>query len=299
MCRLAAFPPGYPKEAAHYLMDDMVKGNRDGSGVAYIKDGKFWTVRHPGPMVEIKDPADAFFGHMPCDSWTIAHVRFATHGVKAKRNTHPFFFNRFAVVHNGVYSDYNVLRTLMKDKVTWTSETDSEVAGWIFDKLGPVAFLNTMGYAGVYLGLHKKGGLWAVNTSSGGDLKVVETEHGALLASELPFVLPDKRLQRGCWHFDKKGILKNSWTEKAAEPVTHSYQTSSPSYRGQSENYRGGRPVTSCGGELFTGDGYHKDKKILSYTEEEFDALTQEEFNNLSNDDIQAYMERNYGGLSD
>ncbi len=67
----------------------------------------------------------------------IAHTRWATHGKVTKNNTHPFQSQdgNFAVVHNGIISNYRDLRTqLSREGFKFDSETDTEVIPHLLDK---------------------------------------------------------------------------------------------------------------------------------------------------------------------
>ena len=67
----------------------------------------------------------------------IAHTRWATHGKVTQKNTHPFTSvdGNFAVVHNGIISNYHKLRSqLNKEGYGFTSETDTEVIAHLLEK---------------------------------------------------------------------------------------------------------------------------------------------------------------------
>ena len=67
----------------------------------------------------------------------IAHTRWATHGKVTKGNTHPFTSSdgNFAVVHNGIISNYRPLRdSLQKEGFKFSSETDTEVIAHLLEK---------------------------------------------------------------------------------------------------------------------------------------------------------------------
>jgi glutamine---fructose-6-phosphate transaminase (isomerizing) len=67
----------------------------------------------------------------------IAHTRWATHGKVTLANTHPFTSNdnNFAVVHNGIISNYRPLRDqLKKEGCKFFSETDTEILAHLLEK---------------------------------------------------------------------------------------------------------------------------------------------------------------------
>ena len=67
----------------------------------------------------------------------IAHTRWATHGKVTKENTHPFTSrdDNFAVVHNGIISNYRPLKAqLQKEGFKFSSETDTEVLAHLLEK---------------------------------------------------------------------------------------------------------------------------------------------------------------------
>ena len=67
----------------------------------------------------------------------IAHTRWATHGTVTRDNTHPFTScdGRFALVHNGIISNYRFLRDgLIGEGHIFRSETDTEVIPHLLEK---------------------------------------------------------------------------------------------------------------------------------------------------------------------
>lgn len=207
MCRLAAFPPNFPKKDAYNIMWNFLKGNTDGTGSLHVKDGQFVTRRYPYSLTKVVKEQKILLGHMPYPGWTVVHVRAASHGSNKVANTHPFIKGKWGVVHNGVWSEYNIAKAALHRLVEFEGDTDTEVAAYVFSAIGPKKFSKLIDFGGVYLGLHQSGDLWAVKTS--GDLVRAETKYGQVLASELPDKYDDdeKEVKEGWVHLSADGKI--------------------------------------------------------------------------------------------
>jgi len=98
----------------------------DSAGLAVIgSDDTLQRLRTQGKVRELENALMSSDLH---GTTGIAHTRWATHGVPSEHNAHPLMsHDQFALVHNGIIENHDVLRTkLLKEGYSFSSETDSE-----------------------------------------------------------------------------------------------------------------------------------------------------------------------------
>ena len=136
MCRVAAFPPGFPRKEALEILANFENKNTDGTGSAYVLDGKFVVDKWAKPFSSVIR-TKPFLSHMPYNGWTLAHLRAASHGDNVKKNTHPFVVGPWAFIHNGIWSEYNLVQLALSKQIKMEGETDSEVAATFLEYYRP------------------------------------------------------------------------------------------------------------------------------------------------------------------
>ena len=227
MCRLACFPPNFPQDKALEMLLEIEASNTDGVGSVHLSEnGEFVVNKYPTSLSKVMEKGTPFLHHMAngdFNGWTLTHLRAASHGAVAMKNTHPFIIdNKWGFVHNGVWSDYDVVKLALSKTIKFEGETDTEVAGHLFSIAGPKAFCETINSAGVFCGLRKDGALFIVKTS--GSLEFNELPNKTIVAAsdikraEYPQA---ELIQSGWYYFNKSGKLIKS--SKKTTVFTNSY----------------------------------------------------------------------------
>ena len=79
----------------------------DSSGIAFLDSDKLCIKKSVGRIVELEKKVDNYDVNL-----SIAHTRWATHGIANEVNAHPHSAcdKNIAIVHNGVIENYKILK---------------------------------------------------------------------------------------------------------------------------------------------------------------------------------------------
>ena len=103
----------------------------DSAGISTIFNNELVTRKAVGKVAQLIEKNADLKGKI-----AISHTRWATHGPASKANAHPHSHEDSAWVHNGIINNHSKLRNSLKAKgYEFTSETDSEVLGILFNNL--------------------------------------------------------------------------------------------------------------------------------------------------------------------
>lgn len=123
------------KEAENILVDGLRKleyRGYDSAGIAVIGDGTLQIEKEEGKLNNLvmaleKNPIHGNVG--------IGHTRWATHGKPTKENAHPHRSpsGKIAVVHNGIFENYQELKDEYLKGHVFLSNTDTEIAAHLIE----------------------------------------------------------------------------------------------------------------------------------------------------------------------
>ena len=126
--------------AKKILVGQEFKGTSS-SGIAYLEDGEikvFKEVKSPSQFVKDLDGIKSRV--------VIVHNRAPSVGRVSIENAHPFLScdGKFALVHNGTYYGYKLLKLLLNDKHNIQGETDAEIICHFIEEYGKMKGYSTL-----------------------------------------------------------------------------------------------------------------------------------------------------------
>jgi glutamine---fructose-6-phosphate transaminase (isomerizing) len=134
MCGIVGYVgPNADGKALDVVMEGLARleyRGYDSAGVALVTDHGVASEKRAGKLVNLRDALDA--DELPGSTTGIGHTRWATHGGPTDQNAHPHRGGedgRLALIHNGIIENFHSLKnSLLAEGVSFTSETDTEVA---------------------------------------------------------------------------------------------------------------------------------------------------------------------------
>ncbi len=143
----------------------------DSAGFCILNGSTLNIVKKTGTVDEVSQVPEFknLEGHMG-----IAHTRWATHGGVNDENAHPFLSHnkRIVVVHNGIIDNCVELRKELDGKVSFSSQTDSEIIAHLID----LNYVNDFKQAVLSAISYLKGSFAFIALSNSGEMAIVKRE---------------------------------------------------------------------------------------------------------------------------
>lgn len=134
MCGIIGFTG--KKEAQDILLDGLAKleyRGYDSAGIAFFKDnGGHISIRKTAGKV---NDLRAICDDDNSSTCGIGHTRWATHCGVSNLNAHPHKVGKVTLIHNGIIENYHEIIEKYELQSSLKSETDTEVAAALFDKM--------------------------------------------------------------------------------------------------------------------------------------------------------------------
>lgn len=168
----------------------------DSAGIALcMEDSRICLLKKAGKVKNLKEHCKQLVAGSSHSG--IGHTRWATHGGVTDVNAHPHRAGKVVLIHNGIIENYHALTERFQLQDCLVSQTDSEVAAQVLNKLyqgDPLdAIRNLIGllegsYSFCIMFEDQPGSVYAIRNIS--PLVAASTPSGSLIASDLTALIP-------------------------------------------------------------------------------------------------------------